>query len=92
MILLILATITISALAGSGLFNNANSAKEKHNLASAQEEMEIKLQAIEVDYELHGGNAAKIVFTGEKLEVDPDIEYVHLEANKQASIAGLDAK
>ena len=90
-ILVILAGVTIATLKNTNLFNNALKAKEKSDYASAKEAIEIKLSAINADYEMHGNGESKLQFTAERLdpEKDSDIEYVRAEYEEEASIQGL---
>ena len=89
LILVILAGVTIATLKGTNLFNNAIKAKEKSDYEAAKEAMELKLSAINTDYEMHGNGEAKLQFTADKLCEDDDIEYMHTEGKKQASIAKI---
>ena len=89
LILVILAGVTIATLKNTNLFNNAIKAKEKSDYEAAKEAMNIKLSAIEADYEMHGNGEAKLQFTADKLCEDDDIEYVNTEGKKEASIAKI---
>ena len=91
LILVILAGVTIATLKNTNLFNNAIKAKEKSDYAAAKEAMEIKLSAINADYEMHGNGEAKLQFTAERLdpEKDGDIDYVRAEYEEEASIQGI---
>ena len=89
LILVILAGVTIATLKNTNLFNSAIKAKEKSDYASAKEAIELKLSAINADYEMHGNGEAKLQFTAEKLDNDDDIDYVRAEYEEEASIKGL---
>ena len=91
LILVILAGVTIATLKGTNLFNNAIKAKEKSDYEAAKEAMELKLSAINTDYEMHGNGEDKLEFTAERLdpEKDDDIEYVRAEYEEEASIQGI---
>ena len=89
LILVILAGVTIATLKNTNLFNSAIKAKEKSDYEAAKESMNIKLSAINTDYEMHGNGEAKLQFTADKLCEDDDIEYMHTEGKKQASIAKI---
>ena len=90
-ILVILAGVTIATLKNTNLFNSAIKAKEKSDYEAAKESMNIKLSAINTDYEMHGNGEDKLEFTAERLdpEKDDDIEYVRAEYEEEASIQGI---
>ena len=88
-ILVILAGVTIATLKNANLFDNAIKAKEKSDYEAAKEAIELKLSAINTDYEMHGNGETKLQFTADRLCEDDDIEYVNTEGKKQASIAKI---
>ena len=85
-ILIILAGIAIVELKNTNLFGNTTKAKNKNDYAAAQEEINIKLAAIETDYEMHGNEKNKLQYTADKLCEDDEIEYVQTKSKKEASI------
>ena len=91
LILVILAGLTIATLKNTNLFNNALKAKEKSDYEAAKEAIELKLSAINTEYEMNGNGEAKLQYTAERLdpEKDGDIEYVRAEYKEEASIQGI---
>ena len=91
LILVILVGVTIATLKNTNLFNNALKAKKKSDYAAAKEAMELKLSAINTEYEMNGNGEEKLKYTAERLEPkkDGDIDYVKAEYEEEASIQGL---
>ena len=91
LILVILAGVTIVTLKNTNLFNNALKAKEKSDYEAAKEAIELKLSAINTEYEINGNGKSKLQYTAERLDPDKDsdIDYVRAEYEEEASIQGI---
>lgn len=67
-ILLILATISIQALTGSGLFGKAKDAEEETTKAQLKEEIELAIQEIHVEEIPKGNNVTLETLAGGQLQ------------------------